>query len=346
MKTQLRIFIESWKSVRFWRGARAKWLKYMPCDTFWGEVMLNSNMISVVTAQSLLKNFRNLILCWICKDFTVINLTNLWVKAIGTQFKCSRYNPPSLILSLKWFRYPQHVFFISYTDTDGQKNGLGKCAGVHVTFLARERFVCLSWKLMNGVQQSFVLISAFHTDAGSTAISNVTLTPSTVDDMTYTSCFNITVTATETFMNNFTTYIPQTTISYVQSLFTTTMTAMVPTTLVYTTILAPSTVTVEVTPSLTTCQDRTTFINITNTKYIEEAVENITKALYVDKKQISSYVRSKTCAEDNRSSSATVGYFGIVFIAVPFGLIFLLDLRSICAQMRDTAKHCQPCSDD
>lgn len=193
---------------------------------------------------------------------------------------------------------------------------------------------------------SFVLISAFHTNAASTSISTttVTVTPSTVD-MVYTSCFNLTVTTTETSLNNFTTYIPQTTISYVQSLITTTMTAMVPTTVVYTTVLAPSTVTVEVTPSPTSCQDRTTFINITNTKYIEEAVENITKALYVDKKQISSYVRSKTCAEDKRQSAATVGYFGIVFIAVPFGLIFLLDLRSICAQMRDTAKHCQPCSD-
>lgn len=146
-------------------------------------------------------------------------------------------------------------------------------------------------------------------------------------------------------MNNLTTYIPQTTISYVQSLLTTTMTTMVPTTVVYTTILAPSTVTVQLTPSPTSCQERTTFINITNTKYIEEAMENITKALYVDKKQISSYVRSKTCADDKRPSAATVGYFGIVFIAVPFGLIFLLDLRSIFAQMRDTANHCQLCYD-
>lgn len=193
-----------------------------------------------------------------------------------------------------------------------------------------------------------VLISAFYTNAVSPAISTstVTVTPSTVDTTyIYTSCFNITVTTTETFMNNLTTYIPQTTLSYVQSLLTTTMTTMVPTTVVYTTILAPSTVTVQVTPSPTSCQERTTFINITNTKYIEEAMENITKALYVDKKQISSYVRSKTCAEDKRPSAATVGYFGIVFIAVPFGLIFLLDLRSIFAQMRDTANHCQLCYD-
>nr|XP_034327524.1 uncharacterized protein LOC105341886 [Crassostrea gigas] len=189
---------------------------------------------------------------------------------------------------------------------------------------------------------------AFYTNAVSPAISTstVTVTPSTVDTTyIYTSCFNITATTTETFMNNLTTYIPQTTISYVQSLLTTTMTTMVPTTIVYTTILAPSTVTVQLTPSPTSCQERTTFINITNTKYIEEAMENITKALYVDKKQISSYVRSKTCADDKRPSAATVGYFGIVFIAVPFGLIFLLDLRSIFAQMRDTANHCQLCYD-
>lgn len=325
---------------------KGKMVKIHAMWHFWGEVMLNSNMINVVTAQSLLKNFRNLILCGICKDFTVINLINLGVKAIGTQFKCSRYNPPSLLLSLKWFRSPTCIF-ISYTDTAWTEEWAGQVRWGSCNISGSWTFCLFKLKINEWCTTiSFVLISAFHTDAGSTAISNVTVTPSTVDDMTYTSCFNITVTATETFMDNFTTYIPQTTISYVQSLFTTTMTTMVPTTVVYTTILAPSTVTVEVTPSPTTCQDRTTFINITNTKFIEEAVENITKALYVDKKQISSYVRSKTCAEDNRSSSATVGYFGIVFIAVPFGLIFLLDLRSICAQMRDTAKHCQPCSDE
>ena len=185
----------------------------------------------------------------------------------------------------------------------------------------------------------------------STSISTVTesVTPS-VPEILYTSCFNITV--TETLQNNYTTYIPQLTTSFIHSVTTTT--TMVPTTVimttvlapptttvVLTTVLAPSTVTVEVTPSVATCQDSTTFINITNTKYIKEAVENITKALYVDKKTMSSYVRSKTCAEDDRQSSATVGYVGIVFIVVPFGLMFILDLRTIYTHIRDSARQCK-----
>ena len=200
----------------------------------------------------------------------------------------------------------------------------------------------------------------------STSISTVTesVTPS-VPEILYTSCFNITV--TETLQNNYTTYIPQPTTSFIHSVVMTTTTTMVPTTVVMTTVLAPptttvvlttvlapptttvvlttvlapSTVTVEVTPSVAACQDSTTFINITNTKYIKEAVENITKALYVDKKTMSSYVRSKTCAEDKRPSSATVGYVGIVFIVVPFGLMFILDLRTIYTHIRDSARQCK-----
>ena len=100
-------------------------------------------------------------------------------------------------------------------------------------------------------------------------------------------------------------------------------------------------VTVEVTPSVAACQDSTTFINITNTKYIKEDVENITQALYVDKKTMSSYVRSKTCEEDDRPSSATVGYVGIVFIVVHFGLMIILDLRTVYTHIRDSVRQCK-----
>ncbi|XP_022338354.2 uncharacterized protein LOC111133912 [Crassostrea virginica] len=202
--------------------------------------------------------------------------------------------------------------------------------------------------------------------SSTSSISTVTESVTTsVPEILYTSCFNITV--TETVQNNYTTYIPQPTTSFIHSVVMTTTTTMVPTTVVMTTVLAPptttvvlttvlapptttvvlttvlapSTVTVEVTPSVAACQDSTTFINITNTKYIKEAVENITKALYVDKKTMSSYVRSKTCAEDKRPSSATVGYVGIVFIVVPFGLMFILDLRTIYTHIRDSARQCK-----
>ncbi|XP_062574084.1 uncharacterized protein LOC134235926 [Saccostrea cucullata] len=172
--------------------------------------------------------------------------------------------------------------------------------------------------------------------------TTVSIMPSSTIFIEPTSCFNITVFETATVYHNLTTYIPEKTISYIQSHFTATMTTVVPTTVIMTSYIPPSTVTVEVTPSLTSCNNNQTtkFVNITNTQYIQEAVENITKALYMDKTTISSYVRSKTCAEDKRTSSATVGYFGIVLIAVPFGLMFLLDLHQICLQLSETVKRC------
>jgi hypothetical protein len=189
------------------------------------------------------------------------------------------------------------------------------------------------------------IASCFNITVTETMTFTATLTPSPSIDLTTslsgldpTSCYNITVTETETMTNNFTAYVPATTFSYIHSLLTTTLTTIAPTTVVMTTYLAPSTVTVEMTPSLNKCHNETAYINITNTKYIQEAVENITKALYVDKTTTSSYIRSKTCAEDNRTSSATLGYFGIIFISVPFGIMVLADLCAISKQIVTRAK--------
>ncbi|XP_061165877.1 mucin-2-like [Saccostrea echinata] len=194
--------------------------------------------------------------------------------------------------------------------------------------------------ILRGVVVTTTINVPTTTIVSTTSTATVSMTPSSTTVYESTICVNITVTATETAYHNLTTYIPETTISYIQSHFTATMTTVVPTTVIMTSYIAPSTVTVEVTPLLTTCNNQTKFINITNTQYIQEAVENITKALYVDKTTISSYVRSKTCAEDDRTSSATVGYFGIVFIAVPFGLIFLLDLHQVYLQLSETVRQC------
>nr|XP_022336051.1 uncharacterized protein LOC111132521 [Crassostrea virginica] len=96
-------------------------------------------------------------------------------------------------------------------------------------------------------------------------------------------------------------------------------------------------------PSSSPCNQATTYINITNQEYIREAVENITKALYLDKTTTSAYVRSKTSAPDPRPSSATMGYVGIACIVTPFAFILLIDLHSVFLQMR---KKCQTCGDN
>lgn len=105
---------------------------------------------------------------------------------------------------------------------------------------------------------------------------------------------------------------------------------------------APYTVTVALspTPSSSVCESRTTYINITNTKFIKESIENISKALYLDKKTTSAYVRLKTSAPDDRTSSMTMGSLGIVCIVVPFSLIFLADLRTIYTQVKKTCRSC------
>ncbi|XP_062602972.1 uncharacterized protein LOC134264727 [Saccostrea cucullata] len=97
----------------------------------------------------------------------------------------------------------------------------------------------------------------------------------------------------------------------------------------------PFTVTVQVpiTPLPSACDEQTSYINTSNTRYIEEAVQNISKALYVDKKTTNSYIRTKTSAQDNRPSSVRMGYVGIVCVVVPFVLILLSDLKSIYVHM-------------
>ncbi|XP_062568718.1 uncharacterized protein LOC134230868 [Saccostrea cucullata] len=101
------------------------------------------------------------------------------------------------------------------------------------------------------------------------------------------------------------------------------------------TSFAPYTVTVQVpiTPLPSACEDQTSYINTSNTRYIEEAVQNISKALYMDKKTTNSYIRTKTSAQDNRPSSVTMGYVGIVCVVVPLVLILLSDLKTIYVHM-------------
>ena len=96
-------------------------------------------------------------------------------------------------------------------------------------------------------------------------------------------------------------------------------------------------------PSSSPCNQATTYINITNQEYIREAVENITKALYLNKTTTSAYVRSKTSAPDPRPSSAIMGYVGIACIVTPFAFILLIDLHSVFLEMR---KKCQTCGDN
>lgn len=62
-----------------------------------------------------------------------------------------------------------------------------------------------------------------------------------------------------------------------------------------------------------------------STLSLEEVLARIKRELTVDKKETSAYIRTKTCAEDDRRSSQFIGFGGIVFIAIEIGLFILLD---------------------
>jgi len=88
---------------------------------------------------------------------------------------------------------------------------------------------------------------------------------------------------------------------------------------------------VTVTETLTTT---TTQAVQTQTKNITlddaaELAEEYRKNLTVDTKTTSSYLRTKTSAEDARQSSQTMGALGLLMVVVPLGAIIILDMPKI-----------------
>jgi len=64
------------------------------------------------------------------------------------------------------------------------------------------------------------------------------------------------------------------------------------------------------------------FTNLTTTEIVEQLIKNLT----VDKGDLSSEHRKLTSANDERSSSQTIGTVGVAILSVVFGSIILLDI--------------------
>jgi hypothetical protein len=64
--------------------------------------------------------------------------------------------------------------------------------------------------------------------------------------------------------------------------------------------------------------------NITSSA-LQEKLQEISKTLKVNKRNLSSEVRKKTCAEDPRPSSKYMGVMAVVVIGLYFGLVLLVD---------------------
>eukprot|EP00105_Crassostrea_gigas_P015222 XP_011432144.1 PREDICTED: uncharacterized protein LOC105331581 [Crassostrea gigas] len=71
-----------------------------------------------------------------------------------------------------------------------------------------------------------------------------------------------------------------------------------------------------------------------STLSLEEVLARIKRELTVDKKETSAYIRTKTCAEDDRRSSQFIGFGGIVFIAIEIGFFILLDFPNVINMFR------------
>ncbi|XP_052704763.1 uncharacterized protein LOC128180666 [Crassostrea angulata] len=66
-------------------------------------------------------------------------------------------------------------------------------------------------------------------------------------------------------------------------------------------------------------------LNINLTAEEKEEINEMKKNLTVEKSTLSSTIRKFTCAEDDRSSSQTIGVLGACFLAVTFGLVIIVD---------------------
>ncbi|XP_052227045.1 uncharacterized protein LOC127841939 isoform X2 [Dreissena polymorpha] len=113
-----------------------------------------------------------------------------------------------------------------------------------------------------------------------------------------------------------------------------TQTAMLPTTQTQT----PTSRTT--TPGMCMCQcsdiqklignSANSFANLT----IEEQVANIVRRLRLDKTTLTSTLRKKTSATDNRPVSKSIGYIGITFMSIVFGLIIFSDALKLWNYLR------------
>jgi hypothetical protein len=62
---------------------------------------------------------------------------------------------------------------------------------------------------------------------------------------------------------------------------------------------------------------------------LHEKIQEISKNLTVNKTNLSSEIRKKTCAEDPRPSSKYMGVVAVVFMGIYFGFLILVDCMSL-----------------
>lgn len=79
-------------------------------------------------------------------------------------------------------------------------------------------------------------------------------------------------------------------------------------------------------------------LNTNLTAEEKEKIKEMKKNLTVEKSTLSSTVRKLICAEDDRSSSQTIGVLGACFLAVTFGLVIIADFTRVINFLSCTRK--------
>ncbi|XP_069108506.1 uncharacterized protein [Argopecten irradians] len=83
------------------------------------------------------------------------------------------------------------------------------------------------------------------------------------------------------------------------------------------------------------CVTKRPITNLT-TAQLQSAIDKLKSELSLNKATLSSVIRKKTCATDNRPSSAVIGMTGAVFLAIPFVLLIFCDITRlfVCRRQR------------
>ncbi|XP_022335110.2 uncharacterized protein LOC111131735 [Crassostrea virginica] len=154
-----------------------------------------------------------------------------------------------------------------------------------------------------------------------------------------------TIPTTTTTIPTTTTTIPTTTTTIPTT--TTTTTTMATTTTVPT-ITTTASVTATSQPLLTSTTVETCFCNCPHTNWtlnpqeLQTKIQEMVKELSVPKNTLSSFIRSKTSASDERPQAMYVGTVGIAILCIFVGLIVLPDVysafRFFCACVKDKMK--------
>ncbi|CAC5383780.1 unnamed protein product [Mytilus coruscus] len=74
------------------------------------------------------------------------------------------------------------------------------------------------------------------------------------------------------------------------------------------------------------CEDRNVPYLQINSREMTERLEELKENLTISKNQTNRYRRMKTSMSDHRMSSATIGVFGVIILAVVFGSILIIDI--------------------